>query len=168
MTLHAPAQRPAGAPPAPGRPRRPALLAVLVLVVAVITAGLVLALGPSGAQTSESTGTALPDGAQSAEVERRLAASAAGQELPALVVVSRVDGGPLTPADRTAVAERAAELAAAGQPGPPVEPQLSPGGEVATISVLVPGDLSTRRTPTPWPTCASGRRRTCRRGCRRR
>ena len=142
MTLHAPAQRPAGAPSAPGRPRRPALLAVLVLVVAVITAGLVLALGPSGAQTSESTGTALPDGAQSAEVERRLAASAAGQELPALVVVSRVDGGPLTPADRTAVAERAAELAAAGRPGPPVEPQLSPGGEVATISVLVPGDLS--------------------------
>jgi RND superfamily putative drug exporter len=124
------------------RPRRPALLSCVVLVLSVVLAGLVLAFGPSGAQTSESTGTALPDGAQSAEAAARLADSDAADAVPALVVISREDGEPLTRADLAAVGERAVRLAELGLPGPPAEPVLSPQGDVATATVLLSSDLS--------------------------
>jgi RND superfamily putative drug exporter len=113
-----------------------------VLLLAVLTAGLVLALGPSGAQTSESTGTALPAGAQSAEAAARLARSDAADAVPALVVLSREDRAPLTDADLAVLAERGPRLAAVGLPGPPPEPVLGPTGEVATVAVLLANDLS--------------------------
>ena len=138
----APAAAPAstGAPTTP--PRRPALLATVVLLLGVLVSALVLALGPSGAQTSESTGTALPAGAPSAEVQRRLAALPSAQAAPALVVFSRDDAAALSAGDLAAVRDRAGVLAAAGQPGPPAEPVVSEGGEVATVTVLLPADLS--------------------------
>jgi RND superfamily putative drug exporter len=129
--------------PAPDRrPRRPALLASVVLLLSALLAGLVLVLGPSGAQTSESTGTALPDGAQSAEAAARLAQSDASDAVPALVVVSREDQAPLSGTDLAALAERAPLLAGLGLPGPPAEPVLSPQGDVATLAVLLSADLS--------------------------
>jgi RND superfamily putative drug exporter len=124
------------------RPRRPALLASVVLVLAVLASGLVLAFGPSGAQTSESTGTALPAGAQSAEAAERLAESDAADTAPALVVFSREDGGRLTSADLAALAERSPRLADLGLPGPPAEPVRSPEGDVATVAVLLSTALS--------------------------
>ena len=124
------------------RPRRPALLACVVLLLAVVAAGLVLAFGPSGAQTSESTGTGLPEGAQSAEAADRLARSDAAEAVPALVVLSREDGAPLSESDVAALAERGPQLAALGLPGPPAAPALSATGEVATLAVLLPTDLS--------------------------
>jgi RND superfamily putative drug exporter len=132
--VHAPA-------PDPG-PRRPALLATVVLLLSALLAGLVLALGPSSAQTSESTGTALPDGAQSAEVAARLAQSDASDAVPALVVFSREDEAPLAATDLAALAERAPLLAELGLPGPPAEPVLSPQGDVATLAVLLSAGLS--------------------------
>jgi len=124
------------------RPRGPALLAAAVLVLAVLASGLVLAFGPSSAQTSESTGTALPAGAQSAEVAERLAASDAADAAPALVVFSREDEEPLTEADVAQLTARAARLAELGLPGPPAEPVLSPQREVATVAVLLSTALS--------------------------
>ena len=124
------------------RRRRTALLASVVLLLSVLASGLVLALGPSSAQTSESTGTALPDGAPSAEVAARLAELPSATAAPALVVFSRADGDALSDADRAAVAERAAALAPAGLPGPPATPVLSPEGEVATVAVLLSTTLS--------------------------
>jgi RND superfamily putative drug exporter len=127
------------APVADDRPRRPALLASVVLLLSAVLAGLVLALGPSGAQTSDSTGTSLPAGAQSAEAAARLAQSADADAVPALVVVSREDGDALTEADLGALADRAPRLAALGLPGPPAEPVLSSTGDVATVAVLLAG-----------------------------
>ena len=130
-------------PPGPDRrPRRPALLASVVLLLSALLAGLVLALGPSGAQTSGSTGTALPDGAQSAEAAARLARSDASDAVPALVVFSREDAAPLARGDLSALAQRAPVLAGLGLPGPPAEPVLSPQGDVATLAVLLSAGLS--------------------------
>ena len=59
---------------------------------------------------------------------------------PALVVVSREDGGALTDADKAAVdaiAANVAPLAVAGVPGPPAAPTYSEDGTVALIPVLV-------------------------------
>jgi RND superfamily putative drug exporter len=58
------------------------------------------------------------------------------------VVVSREDGDALTEADLGALADRAPRLAALGLPGPPAEPVLSSTGDVATVAVLLAGDLS--------------------------
>jgi RND superfamily putative drug exporter len=113
-----------------------------VLLLSALLAGLVLALGPSSAQTSESTGTALPDGAQSAAVAARLAQSDASDAVPALVVFSREDEAPLGRTDLAAVAGRAPLLAELGLPGPPAEPVLSPQGDVATLAVLLSAGLS--------------------------
>jgi putative drug exporter of the RND superfamily len=144
--LHPPARtpvldRPASTPP-DRRPRRPALLATVVLLLALLGSGLVLAFGPSSAQTSDSTGTGLPEGAQSAVAAERLAQSDAADAVPALVVFSREDGGPLTAPDLGLLEDLAPQLAALGRPGPPPVPELGPGGEVATVTVLLPGDLS--------------------------
>ncbi len=124
------------------RPRRPALLASVVLLLSVIASALVLAFGPSGAQTSESTGTALPAGAQSAEAAERLADSSAADRAPALVVFSRQDQGRLTDDDLAEIASRGPSLAALGLPGPPAEPVRSPEGDVATLAVLLSTALS--------------------------
>ena len=124
------------------RPRRPALLAAVVLLLAVVASGLVLAFGPSSAQTSESTGTGLPAGAQAAEAAARLAQSDSADAVPALVVVSREDRSPLTAADVAALTALSPRLAALGLPGPPAEPVLGPQDEVATITVLMPASLS--------------------------
>jgi putative drug exporter of the RND superfamily len=115
----------------PPSPRR---LAALVLLAAALASGLLLALGPSSAQTSDSTGTALPDGAESAVAAARLAAAADRAELPLLVVVSRDDGAPLDEADRRAVDGLGAQLGGLAE--------VAPSGTVATVAVLVPGDLS--------------------------
>ena len=144
MTLSPAAPRTSSGRPGPVPARKPrrGLLAVVVLVLTVLASGLLLALGPSSAQTSDSTGTALPDGAQSAEVAERLAELPSGDAAPALVVFSRDDAAPLTPQERATVDERAAALAPVGLPGPPAEPVLSPAGDVATVAVLLSTELS--------------------------
>ena len=57
-------------------------------------------------------------------------------------MLSREDGARLADADLGALADRAPRLAALGLPGPPAEPVLSPGGEVATLTVLLSSGLS--------------------------
>lgn len=136
------AARRAAVHPAPGRTKRPALLAVLVLLVAVLASGTVLALGPSSAQTTDSTGTALPEGAPSAEAATRLAELPAGDLAPALIVYSRTDGAVLSPQDLALVQERAPSLLERGEPGPPAQPVVSPDGDVATVAVLLSTALS--------------------------
>ena len=132
----------ATASPPDRRPRRPALLATVVLLLALVASGLVFAFGPSSAQTSESTGTGLPAGAESAEAAERLAQSDAADAIPALVVFSREDGSALTAPDLGALEELAPRLAELGRPGPPAVPELGPEREVATVTVLLSGELS--------------------------
>jgi putative drug exporter of the RND superfamily len=118
------------------------VLAVAVLVLALLATSLVLALGPTGAQTSESTGTALPEGAESAEVATLLEDVENGDAAPVIAVFRRSDGQPLRDADVATVRERAAEVAPLGGEGPPPEPTLSPAAEIATVPVLLSTDLS--------------------------
>lgn len=128
--------------PAPAGSGRAAVLAVLVLVLALVGSGLVLALGPSSAQTTDSTGTALPDGAPSAAAAARLARLPAGELAPALVVHSRSDGAVLSPQDLAVVQGRTPSLLARGEPGPSAGPVVGPGGDVATVAVPLSTSLS--------------------------
>ncbi|MET8232567.1 efflux RND transporter permease subunit [Micromonospora sp. NPDC005298] len=72
---------------------------------------------------------------QSTQVERLQDQLPSSEVQPAIVVVSRDDGGPLSEADRGALAARSGELgnlAVGGQVSPP---QLSPDGTVALVAV---------------------------------
>ncbi|MGW4894366.1 MMPL family transporter [Kitasatospora sp. NPDC004240] len=128
----------AGPPPSgPGVPRRPRATAWLVLLLTLIGLGAAFALGPSGAATTEATGTALPDSSQSARVKEIVATFPSGAAAPAIVVYSTTDGSPLTPEHQALVAGRATSLGALGLAPDAARPNLV-DGRVATVAVLLP------------------------------
>ncbi|MGW6917534.1 MMPL family transporter, partial [Kitasatospora sp. NPDC054939] len=135
-------------PPAPtahatpgAGPKRPRATAWLVLLLTVLGLGAAFSLGPSGATTTEATGTALPAAAQSARVAELVRTFPTGAAAPALVVYSNADGSPLTGAQQAVVAERAAPLGALGTAPGAARPQLV-DGRVASVAVLLPTDAS--------------------------
>ncbi len=111
---------------------------VAVLLVGLLLGAAVLAFAPGPTEGSDA-GSNLPDDAESALAQERLAALPDGDEAPAIVVFSR-DGG-LEAADLTAAGERVQalsddlDLEAVG-------PIPSDDGTVALVTVPVPGDLS--------------------------
>jgi RND superfamily putative drug exporter len=118
----------------------PALLVVAFLAVA----GPIGALAGRTAEVQENDNAAyLPTSAESTQVDRQVKRFAGGATLPAVVVYTRPDDGPLTDADRSVVAgDVAAVVAAQGGKlaGPPVGPVYSEDGRAAQVIVAYAGD----------------------------
>ncbi len=113
------------------RSRRAAWITVVVAVVAgAVVFGLPVPDNPAPVSA-----TGLSERWQSTQVERLQDELPGSDVQPAVVVVSRADGTPLTGADRDAVTTGTAtlgQLAAGGRVAPP---QLSPDGTVALVAV---------------------------------
>ncbi|MEV6810975.1 MMPL family transporter [Micromonospora sp. NPDC051296] len=106
----------------------------LTVVVAIVGGALVFGL-PVPDNPAPVSATGLSERWQSTQVERLQDELPGSDVQPAVVVVSRADGTPLTDADRNAVTTGTAalgRLAAAGRVAPP---QLSPDGTVALVAV---------------------------------
>ncbi|WNV75758.1 MMPL family transporter [Geodermatophilus sp. DSM 44513] len=112
--------------------RRRRAWAVLVLYLAAAAAVL---LAPAPDQVAPPSSSGLPDDYQSAQAERLQAQLPQTGVEPVLAVVSRSDGGALSPADLAAAQEAAA--AGAGAAGSTVAgpPDVSPDGAVAVLVV---------------------------------
>ena len=113
--------------------------ALLLLLAVFVAVGAVFAI-PAPDKVSPLVSSGLPASYQSTEAQLRQDTLPEEGVAPALVVVSREDGGPLTDADKQAVdviAANVAPLAVADQPGPPVRPTYSEDGTVALIPVPV-------------------------------
>ncbi len=113
--------------------------ALLVLLAVLVVVGAIFAI-PTPTKVSPLVTSGLPASYQSTEAQLRQDQLPEEGVAPALVVVSREDGGALTDADKAAVdalAGRVAPLAVAGQPGPPVAPTYSEDGTVAIVPVNV-------------------------------
>ncbi|RKN50681.1 MMPL family transporter [Micromonospora endolithica] len=110
-------------------------LAAWLTVVAAIVVGIVVFWLPKPDNPAPVSSTGLSAQWQSTQVERLQDQLPASDVQPAIVVVSRTDGAPLTPADREALAAQSGDLgrlAAGGQVSPP---QVSPDGTVALVAV---------------------------------
>ena len=110
----------------------------VVIALALAVSGLALAFGGASRVSTDPAG-ALPRGSESAAAARLQQDLPSGEVLPALVVYSRE--GALTGEDRAAIAadaERLAEHAVGGKVPPPA---VSPGGDVAMLTVPLPGTL---------------------------
>ncbi|GAA4982211.1 hypothetical protein GCM10025734_03270 [Kitasatospora paranensis] len=123
-------------PQAADRPRRPRATAWLVLLLTLIGLGAAFMLGPSGATTTDATGTGLPAASQSARVADLVKTFPAGAVAPAIVVYSNTDGTPLTPNQQALVAARAEPLGALGLAPGAARPETVQG-KVATVAVLL-------------------------------
>lgn len=97
-----------------------------MLVTTLLVSSLAFLLPPN--DDADAARSGLPVAAESARAEALAAGLPGSDALPAVVVFSR-EGAVLTPADRAAIGERAAALAA---PGPAV---VSDDGTVALVTV---------------------------------
>lgn len=120
---------------------------VALLLLGLIAATAVLVLGPTQATTPVTPTSGLVAGADSTVAAARLAAQPGGPVSPAVVVVSRPDGGPLTPADRRAVAAVAAAVPSALRGGDAAGPQgpAEVRRNVAVVVVPLRASLSDER-----------------------
>ncbi|BCJ61286.1 membrane protein [Micromonospora endophytica] len=112
-------------------------LAALLTLVAAIAFGVVVFVLPIPDNPAPVSATGLSEQWQSTQVERLQDELPASDVQPAIVVVSRTDGAPLTDTDQTTLTSGTtalAPLAAGGQVAPP---QLSPDGTVALVAVPV-------------------------------
>ncbi|MCH9721989.1 MAG: MMPL family transporter, partial [Actinomycetia bacterium] len=101
---------------------------VLALVV-TLAGGALLALVPDTG-SAEQAPVVLPAGAESAQVTELLKQFPGGDQAPVILLVTRSDGQPLSPADLAAADQaRARTVAAAGdRGGPPIPPVPSADG----------------------------------------
>ncbi|MFJ6196470.1 MMPL family transporter [Micromonospora sp. NPDC092111] len=116
------------------RVARSRLAAWLTVVAAIVVGAVVFGL-PRPDNPAPVSATGLSVRWQSTQVERLQDQLPSSDVQPAVVVVSRDDGGALTEADRAAVTARSGalgELAVGGRTGPP---QVSPDGAVALLVV---------------------------------
>ncbi|OBG89604.1 hypothetical protein A5699_13510 [Mycobacterium sp. E802] len=113
--------------------KRLAWLAVLVVIVSGGLLGLL-----SGGDAASQSPVAVPADAESARADALRAEFPGGDQVPAILVVTRSDDGPLTMADVDAVANARNRLTDA--PGPPVV--VSDDGKAAIATVPMKGDLS--------------------------
>ncbi len=113
--------------------------ALLLLLAVLVVVGAVFAI-PTPDKVVPLVTSGLPASYQSTEAQLRQDTLPEEGVAPALVVVSREDGGALTDTDKAAVdtiAANVAPLAVPGVPGPPAAPTYSEDGTVALIPVLV-------------------------------
>ncbi|MFI9641586.1 MMPL family transporter [Micromonospora sp. NPDC051925] len=116
------------------RVARSRLAAWLTVVAAIVVGAVVFGL-PRPDNPAPVSATGLSVQWQSTQVERLQDQLPASDVQPAVIVVSRDDGSPLTDADRAAVTDRSGalgRLAVGGQVSPP---QVSPDGTVALLAV---------------------------------
>ncbi|MGP4055945.1 MMPL family transporter [Mycobacterium sp. 4D054] len=114
------------------------VVALLIVLASGALTGL-LGSGDSGSQSP----VAVPADAESARADAVRETFPGGDQVPAILVVTRTDSAPLDPADLDAVnAARDRMLAATGGDavGPP--PQVSDDGQAAVATVPLSGDLS--------------------------
>ncbi|MGK5672626.1 MMPL family transporter [Micromonospora sp. URMC 106] len=116
------------------RVARGRLAAWLTVVAAIVFGAAVFGL-PTPDNPAPVSSTGLSVGWQSTQVERLQDQLPSRDVQPALVVVSRADGGPLTEADRAALAGQSADLGRFAVGGRVSPPQISPDGAVALVGV---------------------------------
>ncbi|MFG3704432.1 MMPL family transporter [Micromonospora sp. NPDC047670] len=116
------------------RVARGRLAAWLTVVAAIVLGAAVFGL-PTPDNPAPVSSTGLSVGWQSTQVERLQDQLPSHDVQPALVVVSRADGGPLTEADRAALAGQSADLGRFAVGGRVSPPQISPDGAVALVAV---------------------------------
>ncbi|MER7460704.1 MMPL family transporter [Micromonospora sp. NPDC126480] len=106
----------------------------LTLVAAIVLGAAIFGL-PRPDNPAPVSATGLSERWQSTQVERLQEELPSSEVQPAIVVVSRADGGALTAADREAVAGRSGELSRFAVGGRVPPPQVSPDGTVALVAV---------------------------------
>ncbi|KUI27419.1 hypothetical protein AU196_08025 [Mycobacterium sp. IS-1742] len=114
---------------------------VVALLVVLVSGGLMGVL--TGGESSSQSPVSVPADAESAKVNALRSEFPGGDEAPVILVVTRTDGGPLSPADVAATEEaRQRMLTGAGSApaGPPV--LVSEDDEAAIATVPLAGDLS--------------------------
>ncbi|WP_320066972.1 MMPL family transporter [Micromonospora sp. RTGN7] len=116
------------------RVARGRLAAWLTVVAAIVLGAAVFGL-PEPNNPTPVSATGLSAEWQSTQVERLQDELPESDVQPAIVVVSRADGGPLTESDRAAVTGASAELNRFAVGGRVSPPQTSPDGTVALIAV---------------------------------
>ncbi|MEU4472977.1 efflux RND transporter permease subunit [Micromonospora sp. NPDC023888] len=112
-------------------------LAAWLTVAAAIVVGAVVFGTPQPDNPAPVSATGLSVQWQSTQVERLQEQLPSSEVQPAIVVVSRGDGGALSEADRAAVTARASDLGRFAVGGRVSPPQLSPDGAVALVAVPV-------------------------------
>lgn len=118
-------------------------LSWVVALLVVLASGALMGLLGGGGDANSQSPVAVPADSESARADAARAAFPGGDQVPAILVVTRADSAPLDPADITAVdAARDRMLAAAGTGpgGPPT--QVSEDGEAAVATVPLQGGLS--------------------------
>ncbi|WP_422734943.1 MMPL family transporter [Micromonospora sp. WMMD558] len=110
------------------------LAAWLTVVAAIVLGAAVFGL-PKPDNPAPVSSTGLSVEWQSTQVERLQEQLPSSDVQPALVVASRADGGPLTAADREALAAQAGDLSRFAVGGQVAPPQFSPDGTVALVAV---------------------------------
>lgn len=114
---------------------------LLAVIVAVIGGALMGAIGQSN--SADQSPVSLPAGAESAKAAALLKEFPGGQSAPVILVVTRPDGGSLTPADLVAAeAARGRMVAVTGNPGPPIPLVSSDDGKAALAPVPISATLS--------------------------
>ncbi|MGB3481209.1 MAG: MMPL family transporter [Mycobacterium sp.] len=109
----------------------------LALLIAVASGTLLVLAGTS--DTAGQSPVTLPSTAESAEVKQLLTEFPGGDQAPAILVVTRTDGGPLSPSDRIA-ADDARTRALAGDNGAPLA--VSEDGRAALAAIPLSTELS--------------------------
>ncbi|MCM0678929.1 efflux RND transporter permease subunit, partial [Micromonospora phytophila] len=110
-------------------------LAAWLTVVAAIVVGVAIFGLPKPDNPAPVSSTGLSTEWQSTQVERLQDQLPSRDVQPAVVVVSRADGGTLTEADRATVTDRSGELSRFAVGGQVAAPQISPDGTVALVAV---------------------------------
>jgi putative drug exporter of the RND superfamily len=110
-------------------------LAAWLTVAAAIALGAAIFGLPKPANPAPVSSTGLSAEWQSTQVERLQERLPAADVQPAIIVISRADGGALTDADRAAVTDRSAELGRVAVGGQVAPAQVSPDGTVALVAV---------------------------------
>ncbi|MGK5444104.1 MMPL family transporter [Micromonospora sp. URMC 105] len=116
------------------RVARSRLAAWLTVVAAIVVGAAVFGL-PKPDNPDPVSATGLSVEWQSTQVERLQDQLPSSDTQPAIVVLSRTDGGALTEADRAALAARSGELNQLAVGGRISPPQVSPDGTVALVAV---------------------------------
>ncbi|MEV1146388.1 efflux RND transporter permease subunit, partial [Micromonospora sp. NPDC049799] len=110
------------------------LAAWLTVVAAIIFGAVVFGL-PTPDNPAPVSSTGLSVEWQSTQVERLQDQLPSSDVQPAIVVVSRADGAPLSPSDREAVTAQSGDLGRLAVGGQVAPPQVSPDGTVALVAV---------------------------------